>query len=206
MVDYGLTEEQVAEFKEAFLLFDKDADGMITAAELGVVMRSLGQRPSEHELRKMVHMVDKDESKYFDSIFQSVQLSVGEVNSRSHLKAMLCITQRLLQTGNLPTILGKRHHRVRRVPEHDVQAAGVGQRDGAARGIPGVRQERRRIHQSGGAATGDDQPGGEALGRGGGGHDQRGRPGRGRTGQLQGCVYSNSYIPQKHSEFLLESP
>lgn len=34
------------EFKEAFMLFDKDEDGTITMAELGVVMRSLGQRPS----------------------------------------------------------------------------------------------------------------------------------------------------------------
>lgn len=35
-----------SEFKEAFMLFDKDEDGTITMAELGVVMRSLGQRPS----------------------------------------------------------------------------------------------------------------------------------------------------------------
>lgn len=34
------------EFKEAFMLFDKDHDGRITEAELGVVMRSLGQRPT----------------------------------------------------------------------------------------------------------------------------------------------------------------
>lgn len=34
------------EFKEAFMLFDKDEDGTISMAELGVVMRSLGQRPS----------------------------------------------------------------------------------------------------------------------------------------------------------------
>lgn len=44
--EYGLTEDQVAEFKEAFMLFDKDEDGTITMAELGVVMRSLGQRPT----------------------------------------------------------------------------------------------------------------------------------------------------------------
>ncbi|KPJ19946.1 Calmodulin [Papilio machaon] len=37
--EYGLTEEQVAEFKEAFMLFDKAKDGTITMAELGVVMR-----------------------------------------------------------------------------------------------------------------------------------------------------------------------
>jgi calmodulin len=28
------------------MLYDKDEDGSITMAELGVVMRSLGQRPS----------------------------------------------------------------------------------------------------------------------------------------------------------------
>jgi calmodulin len=38
-----LTDEQIAEFKEAFALFDKDGDGTITTKELGTVMRSLGQ-------------------------------------------------------------------------------------------------------------------------------------------------------------------
>ncbi len=37
-----LTEEQIAEFKEAFSFFDKDGDGTITTKELGTVMRSLG--------------------------------------------------------------------------------------------------------------------------------------------------------------------
>lgn len=32
------------------MLFDKDEDGTITMAELGVVMRSLGQRPSGKSL------------------------------------------------------------------------------------------------------------------------------------------------------------
>ena len=31
-----LTEEQIAEFKEAFSLFDKDGDGTITTKELGM--------------------------------------------------------------------------------------------------------------------------------------------------------------------------
>ena len=34
-----LTEDQIAEFKEAFSLFDKDGDGTITTKELGTVMR-----------------------------------------------------------------------------------------------------------------------------------------------------------------------
>lgn len=42
-----LTEEQVAEFREAFSLLDKDQDGVITTWELGIVLQSLGPgRPS----------------------------------------------------------------------------------------------------------------------------------------------------------------
>ena len=55
-----LTEEQISEFKEAFSLFDKDKDGTITSRELGTVMRSLGQNPTEAELRDMVKEVDAD--------------------------------------------------------------------------------------------------------------------------------------------------
>ena len=53
-----LTEEQIAEFKEAFSLFDKDGDGTITTKELGTVMRSLGQDPTEAELQDMINEVD----------------------------------------------------------------------------------------------------------------------------------------------------
>ena len=53
-----MTEEQIAEFKEAFSLFDKDGDGTITTKELGTVMRSLGQNPTEAELQDMINEVD----------------------------------------------------------------------------------------------------------------------------------------------------
>merc|ERR1711976_403676 len=55
-----LTEEQISEFKEAFSLFDKDGDGTITTKELGTVMRSLGQNPTEAELQDMINEVDAD--------------------------------------------------------------------------------------------------------------------------------------------------
>ena len=48
------------EFKEAFSLFDKDGDGTITTKELGTVIRSLGQNPTEAEVRDMVNEVDCD--------------------------------------------------------------------------------------------------------------------------------------------------
>merc|ERR1711924_17234 len=61
-----LTEEQIAEFKEAFSLFDKDGDGTITTKELGTVMRSLGQNPTEAELQGMINEVDVDGSGTID--------------------------------------------------------------------------------------------------------------------------------------------
>ena len=54
------TEERIAEFKEAFPLLDKDGDGTVTTKELGTVMRTLGQNPTEAELRDMINEVDAD--------------------------------------------------------------------------------------------------------------------------------------------------
>ena len=55
-----------AEFKEAFSLFDKDGDGTITTKELGTVMRSLGQNPTEAELQDMINEVDADGMLIYD--------------------------------------------------------------------------------------------------------------------------------------------
>ena len=50
----------ISEYKEAFSLFDRDGDGTITTGELGTVMRSLGQHPTESELNDMINEVDVD--------------------------------------------------------------------------------------------------------------------------------------------------
>lgn len=60
MIDCKFSRGFVLEFKEAFSLFDKDGDGTITTKELGTVMRSLGQNPTEAELQDMINEVDAD--------------------------------------------------------------------------------------------------------------------------------------------------
>ncbi|XP_028395933.1 neo-calmodulin-like [Dendronephthya gigantea] len=60
MGERELTEDQVKEFEEAFLLFDTDCSGTISTDELEVVMNSLGQRPTEEELKQMIAEADAD--------------------------------------------------------------------------------------------------------------------------------------------------
>lgn len=56
MVD-KLSEAQIAEYKEAFSLFDRDGDGKILTKEIGIVMRSLGQMPTEEELKHIISSI-----------------------------------------------------------------------------------------------------------------------------------------------------
>ncbi len=81
MDHYKLTTEEIAEIKEQFAQFDKDGDGTISLKELGkylcslwnlaglsywhsvetgIVLRSIGQTPSEADLKEMVKDADKD--------------------------------------------------------------------------------------------------------------------------------------------------
>ena len=47
----GTIRNQMQSLKEAFSFFDKDQDGRITTRELGAIMRSLGQNPTEADLQ-----------------------------------------------------------------------------------------------------------------------------------------------------------
>lgn len=64
-VSTAIVHNYFTEFKEAFSLFDKDGDGTICSKELGTVMRSLGQNPTEAELQDMINEVDADGKRLF---------------------------------------------------------------------------------------------------------------------------------------------
>ena len=50
----------LSEVKEAFSLFDKNGTGRIPTREVGTVIRSLGQNPTEQELQDIIIEVDAD--------------------------------------------------------------------------------------------------------------------------------------------------
>merc|ERR1712093_133645 len=55
-------EKQKKEFRKNFNLFDKKRTGAIPIADMGTVLRSLGQNPTEAELQALMEEVDKDKS------------------------------------------------------------------------------------------------------------------------------------------------
>ncbi|GAN06811.1 calmodulin [Mucor ambiguus] len=61
-----LNDQQISEYRESFALFDKNGDGAIDAEELGQVMRSLNQDPTNEELKDMINDVDSDNNGRID--------------------------------------------------------------------------------------------------------------------------------------------
>mmetsp|Transcript_5517 Transcript_5517/g.12983 ORF Transcript_5517/g.12983 Transcript_5517/m.12983 type:complete len:154 (+) Transcript_5517:61-522(+) len=120
-----LTEEQIAEFKEAFSLFDKDGDGTISTKELGTVMRALGQNPTEADLQDMIKTADPDRIGRisFDSfrlvaeelVKQSEESSEQEMMDAFHAldpenKGYISRTELQKSLFDLGSQLGGRHH------------------------------------------------------------------------------------------------
>lgn len=57
----AITDEERAELKETFQLFDRDNDGYLNVRELGEAMRAMAQHPTEQEIQELVKKPDGDE-------------------------------------------------------------------------------------------------------------------------------------------------
>ncbi|XP_074646395.1 uncharacterized protein LOC141902522 [Tubulanus polymorphus] len=62
----GFNSVEIKEFLDAFSVFDKNSDGVITLEELGAVMTSLGQSPTRSELQGYIEDIDTDNSGTID--------------------------------------------------------------------------------------------------------------------------------------------
>lgn len=65
MVD-EIKDDEMAEFQECFELFDRDGDGALTAKEVEVAVRALGQNPNEFEMKEMLEGADPEETGRFE--------------------------------------------------------------------------------------------------------------------------------------------
>ena len=55
---WKLTLDEINEYKASFTLIDKDCDGKISSADLGMLMRSLGRNFSNKEMKKITEKID----------------------------------------------------------------------------------------------------------------------------------------------------
>jgi len=58
--NFQLTDDQVADFRDAFKKFDAAGEGEIPTSELGTVMKMLGHKLNDEELEECIKMVDAD--------------------------------------------------------------------------------------------------------------------------------------------------
>jgi calmodulin len=61
-----LNEVTIAEIREIFTLFDKNADGYVATTELGTIIRGLNFNPTEREVADMQRDVDPNQTGSFD--------------------------------------------------------------------------------------------------------------------------------------------
>lgn len=57
-----LTDEQLAEIKEAFDLYDKNQQGKISVDMIGTVIRSVGRNPTQQEVKEMIEDADPEKT------------------------------------------------------------------------------------------------------------------------------------------------
>lgn len=86
-IKFELTEEQKADIKEAFDLFDPDGTGKIATKELKVAMRALGIEPTKEELKKLIADIDPDNlgKLSFEDFLDIMTVKMSEKDSKEEV-------------------------------------------------------------------------------------------------------------------------
>ena len=82
--DDKMSEEQVAELRQAFNEFDVDGGGTINTTELGYAMRAMGMNPTEQELLDLINEVREKFER-----FERLILSMRRVFSKLYIKSII---------------------------------------------------------------------------------------------------------------------
>ncbi|XP_067004791.1 uncharacterized protein [Anabrus simplex] len=84
---FELTDEQKADIKEAFDLFDTEGTGKIETKELKVAIRALGFEPKKEEIKKMIADIDKDGSGVlsYDDFLSLMTVKMAEKDSKEEI-------------------------------------------------------------------------------------------------------------------------
>ncbi|UJR31695.1 hypothetical protein I4U23_019176 [Adineta vaga] len=87
-----LTNEEEFEYTQAFILFDRDEDGLINAKELSILIRSLEQNPTDNQIQQLIeNIIDEDcnliDCKQFLTMM-SILKKNREANNKRELREM----------------------------------------------------------------------------------------------------------------------
>lgn len=85
---HPISELKIEEFREAYNIFDQDGNGRISAAELGEIFLSVGQKPSQHKLQEMINEVQENEDDdeiTFEQFLKMVRKRMKDVDTEEEL-------------------------------------------------------------------------------------------------------------------------
>lgn len=84
---FELTDEQKADIKEAFDIFDTEGKGFIDIKELKVAIRALGFEPKKEEIKKMAAEIDKDGTSKlsFDDFLALMTTKMAEKDTKDEI-------------------------------------------------------------------------------------------------------------------------
>ena len=87
-----MSQEETDDLREAFGLFDTDGDGVITTAELGLVMKSLGRVLSRRQLKELMAIADADGNGTleFEELIELMEKNTVKTTFLDEMKKAFC--------------------------------------------------------------------------------------------------------------------
>ncbi|KAL0484985.1 calmodulin [Acrasis kona] len=86
-VNHTLSKDELVMLRHTFSLFDRDGDGIITATELGSVLKSLNQGISHADVKALIHEVSNSDVISFDEFVTLMRTPASQPNqSRSTMR------------------------------------------------------------------------------------------------------------------------